>query len=58
MKPVQIENGFGATRMVTRGEFTFPFSAFDQSMAITVVLIGDGGNFEWTVTREELAGMK
>lgn len=58
VKPVEIQNGMGARRTVSEGNFTFPFSAFDPSGPITVVLIGDAGNFEWLVTREELARMK
>jgi hypothetical protein len=56
--PVEIRNGLGARRTVSKGDFTFPFSAFDPSASTTVVLIGDAGNFEWTITREELARMK
>jgi hypothetical protein len=58
VKPVEIVNRLGARRTVSEGNFTFPFSAFDPSAPITVVLVGDGGNFEWMVTREELARMK
>ena len=58
VKPVEIQNEMGAKRTVSEGNFTFPFSAFDPSAPITVVLIGDAGNFEWPVTREELARMK
>jgi len=58
VRPVEIRNALGARRMVSEGSFTFPFAAFDPSAPITVVLIGEAGNFEWTVTREELARMK
>ncbi len=58
VKPVEIGNLAGAKRTVSEGHFTFPFSAFDASGPITIVLIGNSGNFEWIVTREELARMK
>jgi hypothetical protein len=58
VKPVEIQNGLGARRTVSEGNFTFPFSAFDPSAPITVVLLGEGGSFEWVITREELARMK
>ena len=56
--PVTIENGLSAKRDVAVGNFTFPFSAFAPSSAITVVMIGRTGNFEWMVTPTELARMK
>ena len=58
VKPVEIRNGLGASRMVAEGDFTFPFSAFDPSSEITLVLVGKVGNVEWRVTREELSRMK
>jgi hypothetical protein len=58
VKPVEIRNGLGARRMVSEGTFTFPFSAFDPSEPITLVLIGRARNYEWFVPRDELARMK
>jgi hypothetical protein len=56
--PIEIVNGLGVRRTVSEGHFTFPFLAFDPAAPITVVLIGEGRNFEWVITREELALMK
>jgi hypothetical protein len=58
IKPVQIQNGLGAARTVSEGDFTFPFPAFDPSMPVTIVMVGPTQNFEWTITIEELARMK
>jgi len=56
--PVDIRNAFSATRTVSEGDFTFPFSAFDPPTGVTIVMIGRTGNFEWALATAELARMK
>jgi hypothetical protein len=46
------------TRPVEQGDFAFPFSVFEPTSDITLVMVGKTGTFEWTITREELSRMK
>lgn len=58
VSPLEIRNRLGGSRTVSEGDFSFPFSAFDPSAPITLVVIGTRGNVEWPMTPTELARLK
>jgi hypothetical protein len=58
VKPTTIQNAMGASREVSDGQFVFPFEAFRADGPLTIIVIGQGGNWEWTMTRGELAQIR
>jgi hypothetical protein len=58
VEPTVVQNAMGLKKDTARGSFTFDFAAFAPGSAITLVLIGKGGNFEFEMTQEEVARLK
>lgn len=58
VRPITVRTLGGASAELSQGDFTFPFETFSPTEPITLVLIGRKGNFEWSVSRQELDGMK
>jgi hypothetical protein len=57
--PTTVQNGFGMTKETARGRFTFDYAAFDSGNGpVTLVLVGSTGNYEWTMTPDDLLRMK
>jgi hypothetical protein len=48
----------GQTRSVRTGDFTFPFAAFEPTSDIVLVMVGERGTYEWTITADELGRMR
>lgn len=53
-----VQNALGASKPSANGDFTFEFEAFTPTTSITLVFIGAAGNYEWTVTPDELARLR
>lgn len=47
--PATFKNRLGAEFRFNTGRFTFPIETFDPAVPTTIVMVGTGGNFEWTV---------
>lgn len=65
IRPVQtrvmksrVTNALGAGRDLTEGSFHFPFDAFAPGHALTLVLVGSRGNFEWVMSEAEIAAIR
>jgi len=58
VRPVKVSNLLGASRELSEGDFTFEFETFAPTESITLVFIGQRGNVEWTVLKEDLAQMR
>jgi hypothetical protein len=58
LETVQVQNRMGASREITRGDFTFPVEALAVGAKVTLVWIGPVRNWEFTFTPEELASLK
>jgi hypothetical protein len=56
--PETIQNRLGARRELTSRSFSFPFEAFLPDVAVSIIFVGRGGNFEWTLTTEELSAIR
>ncbi len=57
--PTVVQNAHGAKKATAEGTFMFDFYVFDpQYGPLTLVLIGEGGNFEWEMTANDLAQLK
>jgi hypothetical protein len=55
VKPTAVSNAMGMTKPSATADFTFDFSAFAPDAPITLVCIGQAGNWEWLMTTQELA---
>jgi hypothetical protein len=54
-----MQNALGAKKDSAQGDFAFDLSVFDpQYGPLTLVLIGQRGNFEWVMTAEDLTQLK
>jgi hypothetical protein len=58
VQPKVVQNRLGASATTAEGSFTFDFSVFEPSAAITLVLIGKEGNYEWWMSTDELARLR
>ena len=58
LRPLKIDNGAGASRVVNEGDFFFPYEAFDPSTDITIVIISGEMSEEWVIKKTELAQMR
>lgn len=56
--PETIQNGLGARRELASGSFSFPFEAFQPDAPLTLIFIGRRGNFEWTLSPDELGAIR
>jgi hypothetical protein len=58
VKPVVMQTNMGASRPSSEGRFTFDFSTFAPTTSITLVCIGQHGNWEWDMSAAELAVLR
>jgi hypothetical protein len=58
--PTTVQNAMGASRTLAEGRFTFDMAAFSTSTPgpVTIVLIGQRGNFEWDMYSNELDSLR
>lgn len=58
VEPATVQTAMGARRELSQGQFLFPMDPFAPTAALTIVVIGRTGNWEWTMTPRELAVLK
>ena len=56
--PTVVRSNGGSSKDASEGEFSFAFNAFDGSTPVTIVVVGEAGNFEWTMTPGDLQAIR
>ncbi len=56
--PTVVQNALGVEKESAEGVFQFDYSTFVPDTAITIVMVGRAGNFEWTMPPEELSRLR